>query len=74
MIKTMVKTMNKEPSVMGQLCSEERLFNARTRLRNKIKTVLSVSGNEIIKLAEQAVMKPGTLTDNERIFHETAMA
>ncbi len=59
---------------MDQLCTEEKLFVARTRLKNKIKKILSASGHEIIKLAEQAVMKPDTLTDNERVFHESAMA
>ena len=66
--------MNSELSVMNQLCTEEKLFAARLRLKNKIKKVLSANGHEIIKLAEQAVMKPDTLTDGERIFHESAIA
>lgn len=57
-----------------ELFNEQNMEVARKRFKNKIKKDFSVTGHELVKLAQQAVINPESLTEAERVFHESAMA
>lgn len=55
------------------LFNEQNMEVARQRFKNKIKKDFSVTGHELVKMAKQAVTDPDSLSEAERIFHESAM-
>jgi len=56
-----------------ELFNEKNMEVARKRFKNKVKKDFAITGHELVKLAQQAVMNPDSLSEAERVFHESAM-
>lgn len=63
--------MNK-PSIECELFPPESLVEPRIRFKNKVHHHLTEMGKEIVELAKQSLDRD-SMTDAERIFHESAM-
>ena len=57
----------------SELFHPDSLEMARDHYKSKLANDFHIAGNELVKMAIKAVLKPEAMTSSEKIFHESAL-